>query len=51
MDVNEQSISRKPRPESVSLHRFISENQTNAEPIVRTVRETILILTPDQRVV
>jgi diguanylate cyclase (GGDEF)-like protein len=50
MDVNEHSIARKPHPESVSLHSLISENRIDAECIVQTVREAILILTPDLRV-
>lgn len=37
-------------PESASLHSLISENRIDAESIVQTVREAILILTPDLRV-
>jgi hypothetical protein len=50
MDVNEHSIARKPHAESVSLHSLISGNRIDAESIVQTVREAILILTPDLRV-
>ena len=50
MDVNEHSIARKPHPESISLHSLISENRIDAESIVQTVPEAILILTPDLRV-
>ena len=48
--MNEHSIARKPHAESISLHSLISENRIDAESIVQTVREAILILTPDLRV-
>jgi diguanylate cyclase (GGDEF)-like protein len=51
MVVNEHSIARKPHAESISLHSLISENRIDAESIVQTVREAILILTPDLRVI
>ncbi len=48
--LNELLIGRKPHAESFSLHRLIPENRIYAEPIAQTVREAILILSPDLRV-
>lgn len=49
MLVNEHSIAQKLHSKSVSLQSLTSENRI-AESIVQTVREAILILTPDLRV-
>ena len=48
--INEHPIGRKPRTEKFSLHRFMPKRPIYAELIVQTVREAILILSPDLRV-
>jgi len=49
--INGYPIGQQPHPESVSPHSLMPEARIDAESIVQTLREAILILNPDLRVV
>ena len=49
--INGRPIGQQSHPESVSPHSLIPETRIDAESIVQALREAILILAPDLRVV
>jgi diguanylate cyclase (GGDEF)-like protein len=49
--INGRPIGQQSHPESVSPHSLMPETRIDAESIVQTLREAILVLAPDLRVV
>jgi diguanylate cyclase (GGDEF)-like protein len=49
--INGRPIGQQSHPESVSPHSLMPETRIDAESIVQTLREPILVLAPDLRVV